>query len=313
MGERTNDYAEVTRMGHCIIGETGKTYHEVTVASSCRGAGIAVAEAEAACSKLQGRSKEFYMDCQIDFCVAGGEMVVAEEALEEEEAENPQPRCAKSNDCDPVSTCCNALKDQATLTLDNVVSNELCSGGELRYGSALTQNGQIMDMVVKAKGMDCTGKMSDAKNGAKNKQIGTLGVKAGTSTTFEFTFVEHSTSIAVAPQSLVMTFLDIDQGKKGKQRESVEVCNGANAIMTDDTELEFSSHGDCIKVLSSTAGTGKDNPDNLEAMSQSQRKRTVAFPVQGSSFTATLGVAKRGSNPRKFLFAGHPSVACVLE
>ena len=84
-------------------------------------------------------------------------------------------------------------------------------------------------------------------------------------------------------QSPILSFLDIDQGKKDKQRESVEVCGAANVIVTNDSELEVASAGDCIKVTSTTHGTAK------------------------------LGVTKKGHNPRRFAFTGHLSVACVLK
>merc|ERR1719390_79969 len=129
--------------------------------------------------------------------------------------------------------------------------------------------------------MECTGKLNDSKFGSKNAQIDTMGVLAGTSQAFEFSFVAHGTNNAVTPSNLMMSFLDLDQGKKGKQRESVEVCGAADAIVTDDTEIEISTSGDCVKAMSTTAGTGKDNPDNLEDMSQVQRARTIAYKING--------------------------------
>jgi len=286
---------------------------QVTLESSCRDGGIEIADAANACSALEG-NEEFFIDCQIDYCFSGGQMVPVAEAIEEEHIENPQPVCVKAGDCDPASKCCNALRDQATLTFDNIVSNDVCDGGELRYGSALTQNGQVMDLVVKPLGdLKCGGKLDKAKFGARNSQIGLLGVRAGTEQAFEFKFVQQGTDTLASPQNLMMTFLDLDQGKKNKQRESVKVCGSGNAVTSDDTELEIQTNGDCIEVKSSSAGTGKDNPDSIEGMSQLQRARAVAFDVTGSTFTATLGVSKKGKNPRRFNFAGHPSVACVLK
>jgi len=290
-----------------------KDVEQVTLESICRGNNIAIADAANACAVLQERP-QFFQDCQIDYCASGGEIVPVQEAVAEEEFENPQPLCAKGDDCDPASKCCNALKDQSTLVLDNVVTSELCSGGELRYGSALTQNGQTIDLVVKAVGdFQCSGKLDDSKFGYRNSEIGTLGVLAGKQQAFEFTFVQHGTDTPVTPSNMMMSFLDLDQGKKGKQRESVEVCGNGAAITTDDIELEIANNGNCCKVTSTTAGTGKDNPDSVEGMSQMQRARVAAFEVTGSSFTATLGVSKKGHNPRRFNFAGHPSVACVLK
>jgi len=287
---------------------------QITLESSCRDMSIAVSDAAEACSALK-EHEEFFIDCQIDYCVMGGKVEAVAEAIEEEQIENPQPVCVNAGDnCDPASKCCDALRDQAILTLDNVVRSDACSGGEVRYGTALTQNGQVMDLVVKPVGdPQCGGKLVDSKYGSRNAEIGTLGVRAGTAQEFEFQFVQTGTDTPASPQNLMMTFLDLDQGKKNRQRESVKVCGSGNAVTTDDTELDIQTNGDCIEVTSTTAGTGKDNPDSIEGMSQLQRARTVAFEVTGSTFTATLAVSKKGRNPRRFNFGGHPSVACVLK
>jgi len=264
-------------------------------------------------------SPDFYYDCQLDFCFSGGEVNAAAEAQDEEAVENPQPICAGAagGDCDPASACCNALKDGSTLALDNVVQNNMCGTGggeqELRYGRALTQNGVNMDLVVTPVGdYDC-GRVTNEKFGSKNADIGLMGVQAGTEAEFEFRFVRSGTNEPVAPTNLMMTFLDLDQGKKGKQRESVTLCGQGGAIVTDDSEVEVVANGDCTTVTSTTHGNGKDNPTSVTGMSQMQRARTAAFPVSGSSFNVKLAVSKKGHNPRKFEFAGHPSVACVLK
>jgi hypothetical protein len=286
---------------------------DVVADSVCQAKNIAMADANAACAHLS-ENEQFFKDCKIDYCASDGQIVAAQEAENEEALENPQPVCVSDGQCDAAGDCCNALRDGSVLTLDNVVSSDMCSGAGVRYASALTQNGQVMDLVVRPVGeISCTGKLDNSKFGSRNSQIGTLGVLAGTEQAFEFTFVQHGTDNPMAPQNLIMSFLDLDQGRNNKQRESVEVCGAADAIVTDDTEVEVSVTGDCVKATSSTAGTGRDNPDNLEEMSQVQRARTVAYKIEGSTFSATLGVSRRGHNPRRFNFAGHPSVACVLK
>jgi len=284
----------------------------------CASQNIAIADAQNACRGLAD-TPDFYADCQLDFCFSGGEMQAAAEAQDEEAVENPQPICAGAAgaDCDPASACCNALRDQSTLLLDDVKVNNLCGtdGGEqeLRFGRALTQNGVTMDLVITPVGdYDC-GRVTNDKFGSKTDKIGLLAVQAGTEATFKFEFMKTGTAELVAPQSLMISMLDLDQGKKGKQRESVQVCGGGGTIVTDDSELEVTAAGDCTTVTSTTAGTGKDNPDSIEGMSQLQRSRTAAFPVTGSSFTAKLGVSKKGHNPRRFMFTGHPTVSCVLK
>jgi len=279
---------------------------------------IAVADAETACRGLQD-TPDFFADCQLDYCFSGGNMQAAAESQDEESVENPQPICAGAapEGCDPAASCCNALRDSSALTLDNVVQSNMCGSGagkqELRYGRALTQNGVAMDLVVKPVGdYDC-GRVTNDKFGSKTAEIGLLAVQAGTEVEFEFTFVNAGTSDPVAPQSMMISLLDIDQGKNGKQRESVTLCGGGGAIVTDDSELEVVGNGDCTTVTSTTHGTGKDNPTSVTGMSQMQRGRTAAFPVTGASFTAKLGVSKTGHNPRRFMFAGHPTVSCVLQ
>jgi len=169
------------------------------------------------------------------------------------------------------------------------------------------------DLVITPVGdYDC-GRVTNEKFGSKTAEIGLLSVQAGTEATFEFRFVQTGTNTPVAPQSLMISFLDLDQGKNSKQRESVQMCGGGGAIITDDSEVEVTTSGDCTTVTSTTHGNGRDNPESVTGMSQMQRARTAAFPVTGSSFTAKLAVTKKGHNPRGLMFTGHPSVACVLK
>jgi len=204
---------------------------------------IAVAAAETACEHLRD-TPDFFNDCQLDYCFSGGKIEAVADAEGEEAVENPQPICsgAAPDDCDPASACCNALRDGSTLRLDNVVQNNMCGtdGGhqELRFGRALTQNGVDMDLVVRPVGdYDC-GRVTNEKFGSKTEEIGLLAVQAGTEAEFEFNFVRSGTSDSVAPQSLMISVLDLDQGKNGKQRESVTMCGGGGVIVTDDSELE---------------------------------------------------------------------------
>jgi hypothetical protein len=284
----------------------------------CASQNIAMADAQNSCRALID-TPDFYADCQLDYCFSGGNDQAAAEAQDEEAVENPQPICAGAagGDCDPASACCNALRDGSQLALDNVVQNNMCGDGggeqELRYGRALTQNGVSMDLVVTPVGAYDCGRVTNEKFGSKTAEIGLLAVQAGTEAEFEFRFVRSGTNELVAPESLMISMLDIDQGKNGKQRESVQMCGNGGAIVTDDSELEVTSNGDCTTVTSTTHGTGRDNPTSVAGMSQMQRGRTAAFPVTGSSFTTKLAVSKKGHNPRRFMFSGHPSVSCVLK
>ena len=72
-------------------------------------------------------------------CASDGQRIVAQEAANEEAVENPQSVYVNGDESDASDTCCNALQDNATLPLDNVVANEVCGDGSVKYGSALIQ------------------------------------------------------------------------------------------------------------------------------------------------------------------------------
>lgn len=283
----------------------------------CASQNIALADAASACEHL-ANNEGFFQDCQLDFCWSDGDDTAVEVAEAEEVRENPQPLClGGGDDCNPGTACCNALRDQAKLILDNVVTNNICGtedgDQQLRFGRALTQNGVSMDLVVNPVGeYACGPRVTNDKFGSKNAEIGLLALAAGTEATFEFRFVKAGTSDPVDAQSVMLSFLDIDQGKKNRQRESIQVCGGG-VVVTDDNELDVVENGGCTTVTSTTHGTGRDNPTSVEGMSQIQRARSAAFFVQGSSFQAKFSVSKKGRNGRKFMFAGHPGVACVLK
>jgi len=296
-----------------------KTWDNFDVSGMCQKHNISVESAQKACVHLKD-DDHFYEDCQLDFCSTDGNQEAADEAENEEHAENPQPVCAvPDNSCDPASLCCDALKDKALLNFENVVQNNLCGDGdgarELRYGSVLSQDGKAWDLVVKAIDHNC-GKVTNDKNGIETEKIGKLAIEAGSEGTFEFQFVLSGTNTLAPPKSMIVSFLDLDEGKRGKQRESVEVCGAVNAVVDDTTELKQSKNGNCLKFQSSTWGNGKDNPKDPETMSVVQRSRAVAYEITGSSFTATLKVTKGNNkgnnNNRKFLFAGHPSLTCAM-
>jgi len=70
-----------------------------------------------------------------------------------------------------------------------------------------------MDLVVNPVGeYDCGPRVTNDKFGSKNSEIGLLAVAAGMEATFEFRFVKAGTSEPVDAQSLMLSFLDIDQG-----------------------------------------------------------------------------------------------------
>jgi hypothetical protein len=171
-------------------------------------------------------------------------------------------------------------------------------------------NGKVVDVHVSATS-------SYVGKGVKNGVIGTLGrlnVKAGTSVTVDIQILESATGNVAVVDGMSITFLDLDEGKKGKGRASVTLC-GAEQFVSDPSELTLTSSnaGRCSTATSSVAGTGADNPSSVEAALASDvaSKRIVSYVfASGNSFSATLDVAK-GHGFRNFMFAFSPGAACT--
>jgi hypothetical protein len=170
-------------------------------------------------------------------------------------------------------------------------------------------NGQVVDVKVTA--------TSPYKGkGSKNGVIGTLGrlnVKAGTSVTLDIQVLDSATGNAVNLDGFAVTFLDLDEGKKGKGRASVTVC-GAEQFVPNPTELTLTSAnaGRCSTATSSVAGTGADNPKSVDGALTNDvaSKRVVSYVYEsGDAFSVTLDVAK-GYGYRNFMFALVPGAAC---
>lgn len=294
----------------------------MTAEIACGTRNINMETAKEACIHLE-HDAEFFRDCQLDFCASGGDQGAVDEAEEEESMENPEPICIRADHCNPTQVCCQALQNNGTLDLRSVKQNNLCGVDaegptELRYGGVVTQNGITFDLVVKPNGeFSCA--MGPRNNGNPNQnngvtgELGVLTIPVGTTAEFSFSFVREGTDELLAPSSVAFSFFDLDQGKKGRQRESIEICGVSNAIVTSNTELEQTLAGSCIKTTSTTRGSGKDNPENPHALSELQRARSVAFQISGHSFNATLAVSPKGDAGRKFMFAGEPSVACAID
>jgi len=177
------------------------------------------------------------------------------------------------------------------------------------YPEAGVVDGRVVDIKVSATS-PYVGK------GTKNGVVGTLGrlnLKAGKSVSLDFQILDSTTGIAVSVDVLSLTFLDIDEGKKGKARASVTAC-GAQQFVSNPSELTLTadSTGRCSTATSSVAGTKADNPSSVEAALTSDvaSKRIASYVFEAAStFSVTLDLAK-GYGYRGFMFALVPGAAC---
>lgn len=286
-----------------MLDERAPTAEELCTANS-----VSMDHAKEACDHMKGKGG-FFESCVYDVC-ATNEDGMADNAAAEEVADFPEPMCVQEGDCDPQAICCDEAA-QRGLNLQNVVQNNLDGSGkgprEVRYSGV--QDG--VDLVITS--ADYSSKAGNKGNGAKGK-LGQIALDVGSSHNFDFSFVKSGTNEPASPGNVVMSFLDIDQGKKNKQRESLKICGVGSPIVTTNTELESSVADGCSMVQSTQRGTGSDNPDDPDLMDDTQRARSVAFPIQGkSTFSVELAVSAKGRQGRGFLFTGSPTVACQAD
>ena len=182
---------------------------------------------------------------------------------------------------------------------------------EILYPEAGVIDGQVVSVRVWTD--DPSYKGNGAKNGLKGS-LGRLSMKAGQENTFQLAVVDAKTKEPLKlGHALPMTFLDLDEGKKGKGRATVSVCE-AQQFVTSSSELTASSGGGCSTVASSARGNSKDNPSSVEgALSDDVASRRVAsymFDATDSGiYEFKLALAK-GYGNRNFLFSLSPGAAC---
>merc|ERR1719454_202490 len=126
--------------------------------------------------------------------------------------------------------------------------------------------------------------------------LGTVSLKLGSSSTFDFTLLESGTANPVTVDGMSITFLDVDEGKRGKGRATITVCDAALSLPTE-TELTVTKDGTCSSVVSSKKGTGKDNPTSTSGLTDVQTKKIASFNYgSGSTFRAALSLGPKGKD-----------------
>jgi len=282
----------------------------------CESEHVSLAEAESECQHLRGVDPDeievrMWQNCIVDFCASGGDPKVPMEEEQMEEIVEPEPECIGS-ECDPILDCENDLVlNLGTVRHSNLGGVGPDSGAEtLRYGNVGELNGRSFDLVVRDVGGSYSSR-KPSRNGVSG-ELGSIAVNSGSSVTLEFQAVFPDTGELVLVDNLGFTVLDIDQGKKGKSSEKVEVCGSKTAIVSRTCELDVAeTSSGCKSFTATTPGTGADNPNSPIGLTAQQADRAVSFGFVGvSSFQATFSVAK-GWGQRLFSFAFHPGVSCL--
>jgi len=154
-----------------------------------------------------------------------------------------------------------------------------------------------------------------AMNGVKGS-LGRLNMKTNQEVAFQLSVIDADSGAPLQLGALPMTFLDLDEGKNGKGRASVSVCNSEQFTVTP-SELVLSFPEGCATATSSTKGTARDNPSSVEgALTDGVASRRVISYIMKEAdsgiYSFKLSVAK-GFGQRNFLFTLTPGAACSDE
>jgi len=232
----------------------------------------------------------------------------------EEEAEEAEEEAAVAAGDGPTCAC----TDSPTLTLKRPLHSNLGGQGpdtdapqELLYPEAGVIDGQIVSVRIWTSD---SYKGKSSKNGLAGS-LGRLSLKTDQRVTFKLAVV-NAAGEPLQVNSLGMTFLDLDEGKKGKGRVSVTACGGEQFV-PELTELALTHDGSCSSATSSTRGTGQDNPASIEGglADAVASKRIVSYVLKSSAdgiYSFSLS-STPGFGVRNFLFSLSPGAACINE
>lgn len=178
----------------------------------------------------------------------------------------------------------------------------------IRYTDIANINGKDVDLIINAVG-DGYRPHKASKNGLNGKYAQINMIKSLT-TSFDFRFVGKDDDEPVVIDSVYLSVLDLDEGKRGKLRESVSIDNYAVSYLTEDTEIKATTEGNgAVRYDSSMPGTGKDNPKDPMSLNERQKNRGVTFLFDTvSTFRVTLSIGGGPPSGRNFMFAGKSTV-----
>lgn len=147
-------------------------------------------------------------------------------------------------------------------------------------------------------------------NGLKDG-FGRINMKVGTGSHFKFTFVSAGTSNPVVLPAASITLYDLDEGKRGRGRSTIESCGTAASFIPVQTELAQQFKGDCVKTTTCKWGKKKNEPPNPTTLNDDHLARAITMSYeQTSSFTIRWDMTHRPKG-RNLQFALEALAACA--
>lgn len=281
-----------------------------TPEESCEALNITFDKAVECCEPVEG-DPVLKKQCLYDFCVEGSQEVCT--AYQLVEGSEGRPICLTekaSDECPtpPSQVCANSAK----LDLTNVVQNNMHEvGGRLVYSKAGSINNKEVDVVVTAaKGY--TPYMDGNSHSGTSGEFGVINVACGSEAELTFSIVESGSNppIPVTIQTATLSYYDLDEGKRGKGRMTVETCDQDETVLAENTELTQVVRGKCVAVTSSKKGSAKDNPTSLMELDDIQRARAVTYTFSELSTWKSKVSLAQGVGGRGFMFSLRPAQAC---
>jgi len=144
------------------------------------------------------------------------------------------------------------------------------------------------------------------KNGATNG-IGNLNVLSGTSAEVTFRLINKNEE-EVNVEGLAVTFLDLDEGKRGRSRTTVSSCDAT--VLHVGSELTRADTDNCLSTSSAKKGNDANNPPSLDGITEDHKTRAATFMFSGGSeFKFQIGLSA-GPKGRNVNFVLSPVLGC---
>jgi len=180
-----------------------------------------------------------------------------------------------------------------------------------------TNNRPTVDLIITAKPGYTPGNPS--RNGLENG-FGNINVKMGTVADLNFRFVEKTElTQKVKIDKVSLAFYDLDEGKRGRGRTSIETCDGVHGFVTPTTELSQvrvkaapSKERRCMKTTTCVRGGKTNDPSSPEAITDDHLKRALTYTFSDvRNFNVRLS-SNAGHGSRNFKFNFDPLMLCAV-
>jgi uncharacterized protein YegL len=199
-------------------------------------------------------------------------------------------------------------------TAATLATNELASGGELKFEGIGSVDGSPIDLVITAGGGY---ESNNPSRTGKQGSFGKINIRSCTSADLTFAFKDSGGS-PVTMQEFEVTFFDLDRGNPNNKIETLSATDYDEMIPAANPFYTTSEENGQATVTASLRGVGADNPSDPMMLTPEQISRSIAFKYSDKdSFTVHLNVECNGGNSnggRNYFFSFHSTLTpCNLR